>query len=418
MPQNPAVTVDRAADDARFLATDHLVWFDEEDDLSVAEQLLGVPQRFASDLPGSAPDTYPGIYGVRPMQLAVPAESGARLVPCAGLTWVGVHPDHRRRGVLTAMMRHHVEQTHREGVAISALHASEPRIYGRYGYGLATQALSLTLGRGTTFHAPGLDAAAAGVRTELATESGAALAKRLRECELQLAASTPGLVVGTEEFYSLIVRETRQELRDKERRRYVFASRDGQDIGHARFRRSHKWERNRPAGTMQVDWLVGEPAAELALLRRLVDFDLMGSVRLPEVGLDDPLLHWMGPRADSEAVPVDNLWIRIVDLPAALSHRRYADACDVVVDVTDEQAPWQAGRWRIVVSGGEAQAERTDAAPDAELPIAALGAAYLGGGNLVAMLRAGQVTEHRPGAIAELWRAFRTAVSPAAAGGF
>ena len=134
MPE-PDVHVDHADDHARFLATDHLVWFDEPDDRTVDEQLAGVPpgQRFAADRPGSATDSYPGIYGVRPMQLSVPATAGGRLVPMAGLTWVGVHPDHRRRGVLTAMMRHHIEQTRREGVAISGLHASEPVIYGRYG---------------------------------------------------------------------------------------------------------------------------------------------------------------------------------------------------------------------------------------------------------------------------------------------
>jgi GNAT superfamily N-acetyltransferase len=420
VPDKPAVHVDHAEDHARFLATDHLVWFDEVLDLPVSEQLVGVPadQRFAADMEGAATDTYPGIYGVRPLQLAVPAQAGAALVPCAGLTWVGVHPDHRRQGVLTAMLRHHVEQTHREGVAISALHASEPAIYGRHGYGLATAALSITLGRGTTFTAPGLEAAASEVRTVLATESGTGLVRRLRECELRVAAESPGLVVGNEDFYGALVRELPQQLRDKERRRSLFAIRDGIDVGHAVFRRSHKWERNRPQGVLQVEALFGDPATCLALLRRLVDFDLMASVRLPEVGMDDPLLHWIGPRADSEAIPVDNLWVRIVDLPAALPLRWYADECDVVVEVVDDHAPWQAGRWRIVARGGEAKAERTEDRPDATLPVAALGAAYLGGGNLPAMHRAGLLTEHRAGAVAELWHAFRTDTVPAAASGF
>lgn len=420
MPGTPAINVDRATDDERYLATDHLVWFDEVPDLPTSDQLLGVPpdQRFAADVAGAATDTYPGIYGVRPLQLAVPADVGARLVPCAGLTWVGVHPDHRRQGVLTAMMRHHVEQTHREGVALSALHASEPVIYGRYGFGLATAAVSVALGRGTTLTAPGLDDAAAEVRTVLATETGPDLVRRVRECELRVASGSPGLVVLAEDFYAAVLRETPERLRDKERRRFLFAVRDGVDVGHAGFRRSHKWERNRPGGTLQVDALFGDPAAELALLRRLVDFDLMATVRLPEVGMDDPLWHWIGPRADSEAIPVDNLWLRVVDLPAALPLRWYAEDCDVVVDVLDDQAPWQAGRWRIVARGGEAKAERTDDPPDVSLPVSALGAAYLGGGNLTALRRAGLVAEHRPGAVGELWRAFRTDVAPAAAGGF
>jgi GNAT superfamily N-acetyltransferase len=420
MTETITVRVGRATDAERYLATDHLVWFDEEPDLPTPDQLLGVPpdQRFAADVDGAAADSYPGIYGVRPLQLALPAADGAHLVPCAGLTWVGVHPDHRRQGVLSAMMRHHVEQTHREGVPLSALHASEPAIYGRYGYGLATSATSITLGRGTTFTAPHLEEAAAEVRTSLATETGDDLVRRVRECELRVAARTPGLVVLGEDFYAAVIREVPEQLRDKERRRFLFATRDGEDVGHAAFRRTHKWERNRPSGTLEVQALFGEPPVELALLRRLVDFDLMGSVRLPEIGLDDPLVHWMGPRADSDAVPVDNLWLRVVDLEAAVPLRWYATACDVVVDVVDDQAPWQAGRWRIKTGGGEGRAQRTDAAPDLTLPVAVLGAVFLGGPALVALHRAGLVTEHRAGAVSELGRAFRSDVAPAAASGF
>jgi len=414
------VTVARAADHRRFVATDELVWFEEPDQLPLDEQMTGVPpeQRFVADRPGSAPDSYPGIYGVRPMQLSVPARSGGRLVPMAGLTWVGVHPDHRRRGVLSAMMRHHVEQTHREGVALSGLHASEPVIYGRYGYGLASQAATLSVSRGATFTAPGLDDEAAAIETRLGSESGEDLVRRVLATELRVAEGLPGSVVGGEGYYAAALRETPQRLRDKEPRRTLYAIRDGVDVGLATFRRTHKWEQHRPHGTLEVVALVGGPAARLALLRRLVDFDLMGTVKLPETAVDDPVWQWVGPRSASEVVPVDSLWLRVVDLEAALPLRPYDGTCDVVVELVDPLAPWQAGRWRIVVSGGEGHAERTDAAADATLPVAAVGAAFLGGTNLVAQQRAGLLPEVRPGAVAELWRAFRTDLPPTAAIGF
>lgn len=415
------VTVAHADDFARFLATDHLVWFEEpERDLTIDEQLVGVPpeQRFVAERPGAAPETYPGIYGVRPMRLAVPAQHGAALVPMAGLTWVGVHPDHRRRGVLTAMLRHHVEQTHREGVALSGLHASEPAIYGRHGYGLAAQSATLSLGRGTTFTAPGLEEEASATETRLATESGEPLATRVRECQLRVAARTPGLVIGGQEFYTAVVRETPTQLRDKEQHRFLFATREGVDVGHAAFRRTQKWEQHRPDGTLEVMALFGDPATRLALLRRLVDFDLIGTVKLPEHAVDDAIWQWIGPRSARDVIPADNLWLRIVDLPAALPLRSYDGSCEVVVDLTDPYAPWQAGRWRIVVAGGEGRAARTDAAADLELPVAALGSAFLGGTNLVSLLRAGLLSEGRPGAVTELWRAFRTDLPPAAASGF
>ena len=421
---NSEIHVDRATDDERYVATDQIVWFEENPDVSTSEILTGLPsdQRFAADVDGAAPETHAGIYGVRPLELAVPdAEPGrARLVPCAGLTWVGVHPDQRRRGVLTAMMRHHVEQTHREGVALSALHASEPAIYGRHGYGVASHTYTVTLDSGTKLRAPGLDASESALRTRFATSSDHGIVKRMRECERRAADTSPGVIVGEEGYYALIVNSSRwpHEKRDKEPLRFLFAERDGDDVGVAVFRRHHKWEGGRPQGRVDVLGLSGEPAARLALLRRLLDFDLVSNVVVPQVGADDPIWSWIGPRAAGKIETHDNLWIRIIDLPEALAQRAYAQDCNVVVDIDDPAAPWQSGRWRIVVSDGVGSAERTDDAVDIVLPIAVLGSAYLGGGNLVALHRAGVLDERRAGAIAELNRAFRTDLAPTPALGF
>src|SRR5437764_8505113 len=114
MTDNP-LRVGPALHPARFLATDVTVWFNEVLDVPVEEQLLGLPedQRFAAEVDGADPETYPGVYGVYPMTLSVPGpDGGLRQLPTAGLTWVGVHPDHRRQGVRTAMLRHYFEQVH------------------------------------------------------------------------------------------------------------------------------------------------------------------------------------------------------------------------------------------------------------------------------------------------------------------
>jgi GNAT superfamily N-acetyltransferase len=413
------IRVARATDPERYLATDHTVWFSEVPAAPTEEQLIGLPeeQRFAADVEGSDPATYPGIYGVFPLTLSIPGpDAGVRQVPCAGLTWVGVHPDHRRKGVLGTMLRHHFEQVHEEpGTHVSALHASEPAIYGRHGYGLASQELEVSLGRGTALTAPELQHAADAITTQLATVSDPGVPKRMRECHL--GAAGLGSVVGDAGYYARLCAQLPEELRDKESWRMLFARRDGEDVGFAKFRRTHKWERARPAGELVVWALVGDPAAQLALLRRLVDFDLIGTVKVGSVGVDDPLVLWVGgPRATSEVATYDSLWVRLVDLPEALQDRTWSAPCDLVVEVADPTAPWNDGSWRIRAdAAGEATVERTEAESDLRLDGALLAAAYLGGGNLVAQQRAGLVAERRRGAVAELWRAMRTDVSPTAA---
>lgn len=416
------IRVARATDPERYLATDHTVWFEEVPAASVDEQLIGFPeeQRFAADVDGSDPGSYAGIYGVYPLTLSVPGPGrDVRQVPCAGLTWVGVHPDQRRKGVLTAMLRHHFEQVREEdGTHVSALHASEPAIYGRHGYGLASLELEVSLGRGTTFTAPGLEDAAAAITTQLATVTDPDVPKRMRECHL--VGADLGAVVGDAGYYTRICQQRPEDLRDKEARRVLFARRDGVDAGFAMFRRTQKWERARPAGELTVWAVVGDPAARLALLRRLVDFDLIGTVKVGHVGAEDPLLLWAGgPRSTSDVATYDSLWVRLVDLPEALQARSWSAPCDVVVEVSDAAAPWNDGSWRIRADDtGDATVERTTAEADVRLPVEALGAAYLGGGNLVARHAAGLVTERRRGAVAELWRAMRTDLTPTAAVGF
>jgi hypothetical protein len=227
-------------------------------------------------------------------------------------------------------------------------------------------------------------------------------------------------VVGETSYYVRVCQQLPEHLRDKEPWRVLFARRDGVDVGFALFRRTHKWERARPAGELSVWALVGDPTAQLALLRRLLDFDLMGTVKVGTVGVDDPLLLWAGGyRAASDVATYDSLWVRLVDLPEALQDRRWSAPCDVVVEVADTAAPWNGGSWRIRVDeSGEATVQRTTAESDVALRADTLAAAYLGGGNLLAYQRAGLATERRKGALAELWRAMRTDVAPTAAVGF
>ncbi|WP_141013475.1 GNAT family N-acetyltransferase [Nocardioides sambongensis] len=416
------IRVGPAGDADRYRASDDLVWFQEVLAHPSDLMLTGVrpDQRFAAEIDGADEATYPGIYGVYPLQLALAGGDGTpRQVPCAGLTWVGVHPDHRRRGVLSAMLRHHFEQVHAEsGTHLSALHASEPAIYGRHGYGLASLELEVGLSRGTTLTAPGLDEAAAAISTRMATVTDADVPARMLACHRDTAEA--GAVIGAPDYYERLCLELPEHVRDKESWRVLFARRDGRDVGCAMFRREDKWERGRPAAELDVWAVVGEPAARLTLLRRLVDFDLVGTVKVRTVGSEDPLLTWAGgPRATASVETFDSLWVRLVDLPEALMARSWSAPCDVVVEVADSAAPWNQGRWRIRADAtGTAEVERTGAEADLRLPVQALGAAYLGGTNLLGLARAGVISEAQPGAARALWHGLRTDAAPTAAVGF
>ena len=412
-----SIDVRPSQDAAKFLASDQLVWFGEVTDSDADHLRLGLPedQRFVVDLPDGPEDLHSGIYGVRPMEMSLP---GGSVVPIAGLTWVGVHPDSRRRGVLAAMMTDHLTRSHEAGTAVSALHASESGIYGRFGYGMAALQLQVSIGRGTTFTAPHLDDEAALVTTHLVSMAADGVADRMRACQVAVAGAFPGTIVGSPDFFSLLALEPAEALRDKEPRRVLFARRDGQDVGFIGLRREHKWDHARPSGTVTVGTFCGTPAARLAIARRIVDLDLMGTTKLENIGSDDPLLAWVGgPRATGELETWDSTWVRLVDVGAAWPLRSYEDDCDVVVEVEDRYAPWNAGGWRLTASGGAGSASRTDDAADVTLDVSVLGAGFLGHG-IGGLLRAGLVREHREGAYAELARAMRTVVEPEPSIGF
>jgi Sterol carrier protein domain/Acetyltransferase (GNAT) domain len=160
------------------------------------------------------------------------------------------------------------------------------------------------------------------------------------------------------------------------------------------------------------------PAATAALWRDLLNRDLVGRLVAGNQPTDDPVLHMLAdPRAARVSVR-DALWVRLIDVPAALRQRKYAAPVDVVIEVIDDICPWNNGRWRLRTHepasplpgpGGSyagqmgavsATCEPASDPPDLTMPVAALGAAHLGGTRLGALAAAGIVTELRAGALA------------------
>lgn len=364
-----------------------------------------------------------GVYLVYELALGAPGPAGeVRAHYLDGLSWVAVHPDHRRRGVLAAMIHHHLADARERGVAWSGLTASETGIYGRFGYGIATMDVRFAIDAGTALRAPEPVAASAqNVRVSTVFDlDDDAVAARLRALSLTCADSAAGTVTWPAAKERVRMRDVAQARRGKEPLRALVATRDGTDVGAAVFTRTLTWEDEKPDGRLSVHHLpTRDPGALLALGRRLLDQDLMRTVELQARGFDDPLLWWAGgPRAVGVRA-LDGLWLRPVDVGAALSARGYAGACDVVLDVLDDTCTWNTRAWLLHVGAdGIGVCEPTDRPADARVRVQAFGPAYLGLRGWAALAAAGEVEEVRTGALLELTAAFATGAAPLGGLGF
>ncbi|MGW7441173.1 GNAT family N-acetyltransferase [Streptomyces sp. NPDC054849] len=353
-------------------------------------------------------DTCVGSAGAFGFRLSVP---GGAIVPAAGVTMVGVSPTHRRRGVLRSLMRRQLDDIRAGGEPLAVLTASDPAIYGRFGYGTATYALALEMDttRVRLSVPPGTD----GVRLRLVDPERA-----LSDCERVYAALVPGRPgmparrPGWERMPLLdppAMRDGGSPLK------CVVAEReDGEVVGYARYRVKADWGLDGSDGKVVVSDLDAlNPAAYAALWRYLFSIDLTWTVRASRRPVDDPVLHLVSDVRRSQPRTRDALYVRLVELAAALEARTYGAPADVVLEVEDAFCPWNAGRWRLVADGkGAARCTRTGEPAELELSVRELGSAYLGGVTLTSLAAAGLVRELREGALTEASRAFAGDVAP------
>ena len=322
---------------------------------------------------------------------------GAVPVPTGAVTSIGVAPGHRRRGVLSMIMRAQLELLHETGESLAILWASEGGIYGRFGYGLGTQSARLVLPRGARFRRD-VVVDPAPVR-ELPRERALPL---VRDVYDRVWSTRAGYLDRTDSAWEYHLFDW-PERRDGQTR-YRFAV---HPQAYAVYRTKLDWRDQGPNSTVTVHTLVAAtPAAYAAILRYLLDIDLVGEVVL-RLGIDEPLVHMLADPRAAVRTMFDALWVRVVDVDRALMARRYLAPLDLVLAVDDELCPWNAGRWRLVVGpDGQAEVTRTDAPADLALDVATLGAAFLGGTRLSTLAAAGRVRECHPGTLARASLAF------------
>jgi predicted acetyltransferase len=192
-------------------------------------------------------------------------------------------------------------------------------------------------------------------------------------------------------------------------KRFVVLERAGRPEGFAIYRHKPKWTEGISDSDLQVVEAIavdGRPTAEL--WRYLLDIDWAARTTAHLLPVDHPLWWLLATPRNMRPRIGDGLWVRLVDVGAALSARSYATEGAVVLDVTDEFCPWNAGTWRVSRRG----AKRTASAPQLRLDVSTLGCTYLGGFTFSELVRGGRVEELRRGAAARADAMFASERAP------
>jgi predicted acetyltransferase len=326
------------------------------------------------------------------------------VLPAAGVTAVGVHPTHRRRGVLRQMMRLQLDDVHRRGEPLAILWASEASIYQRFGYGLATLKASLKVERHrNAFRQPhGFSG-----QIRMITESEARTA--FPPVYEAVRPARPGYFTHTPEFWDAEVFYFPEKWRRGRGEPFHVVHDVGGTIdGYARYA-IREGEENEVS---VLDMQAVTPAARLDLWRYLADIDLMKRVEWWNIPVDDPILLAVAEPRKLELTLGDALWLRIVDLPSALAGRRYRGDGRVVLEVEDEFCPWNDGRWSLTVEAGVPLVEPATDSADVACDITDMAAAYLGAFSFAELADAARASELSPGGIARADGLFRADRAP------
>jgi predicted acetyltransferase len=347
-----------------------------------------------------APDGRPvGTATAYSFELTLPGEI---LAPAAGVTAVGVLPSHRRRGILSAIMRHQLADFRARGEFLSVLLASEAGIYRRFGYGPATYTERLTVSRHrAAFAVPRAGATAGSGSIEVLRRADCG--DVLEDVYDRYRRAQPGALSRSHRWWAGGAGQPPVSLAP----RYVAVHRD--DDGVADGYASYSIE----SATLTVDeTITTDGAVATALARFVLDHDLVTQVVFKHCPPGHPL-RWQFAdfRAGQAEDETDWLWVRLLDVPRALTARGWSADGELVLDVEDPFLG-ERGRYALTVRDGKAECVRTDQAPDLSLDVSDLGSVYLGGTAPSTLVRAGHVRAHHPGAAALADALFRAERAP------
>ncbi|TQO18673.1 putative acetyltransferase [Rhodoglobus vestalii] len=341
-------------------------------------------------------------------QLTVP---GGLSIDAWAISSVTVSPTHRRRGIARSLLEGELRSAADMGLPMAILTVSESTIYARFGFGPAVFASDLSI---DTQRATFLSSERVGTVQHVSADEFIDQAPEIFE---RIRRFTPGqikvwsmrwdqisgLVPGDEE-YTKKTRIVRYDDDNGTPRGFVVYRVTGGGIDLT----NHK---------LTVDYLLAENAdAYTALWRYVLEVDLVREVRAELRSVDEPLLWQLSDRRAVTATPVDHLWLRILDVPVALSARHYSGSAVIGFAVTDGLGFAQGNFLLETDKAGLPHVTSIDDFPAeaavVELSVSALSSLYLGGVTVSSLVASGQVRENTANAAVTLERVFHSPTTP------
>ena len=338
------------------------------------------------------------IGGAHSHRLEMSIPGGSAVI--AGVANVAVQPTHTRRGVMTRMMHHQIKDIHDRGEPLAGLFASESIIYGRFGYGIASLYERWMIERQHNSYARPYESDGRIVFVDPVD-----ITKELPEVFRRSTIDRPGM-------FQRPLHHWERDSRAPEHRQggpgglFYAAYEDGGRVdGYVTYRTT---------GTTLVvnELMAATKEANCALWRFCFDLDRVTSTEALKRPVDDPLPWMLADPRRLQRSTRDGLWLRLIDVSAALMLRRYMHSDCLVLEVRDELCPWNEGRFELEGSAEGTTCRNTSASPDLVIADSALASAYLGTISFSMLAQAGLVDERTPRALLRADRMFAVQYQP------
>jgi predicted acetyltransferase len=340
------------------------------------------------------------------LDISVP---GNRSLPLGGIEKVTVAATHRRRGILTGMMRRQLDAHHERGIPLSALWPSESVIYGRFGYGISVSHEHREIDlRHTAFaHSPTL-------RGQMHFISKDDAKKVFTPIHETACREYPGMIGRNDVGWEAAITDPDGMQASAPEQFFAYYAVEGVPTGYVMYRIHHNSVAGHDSNKVEVKELVAnDDEATAALWRFCFDIDLASTLSASHGVSTDDGLSWMlsDPRRLRRST-YDGLWLRLIDVPTALATRTYSEEGSLAIQVEDSFCDWNTGVWRIDGGPDGATCTATNDTPDISMSAADLAGIYMGGTKPSEIARSGRVVENVFGALGRADWMFATARKP------